>query len=69
MVKMAEMVCEWVASVKNSAFPEEGRGGKTDTLLWVDPTWQLTPTQPLTHSPTSEMGERITRAEMRKLMD
>lgn len=63
------MAYEWVAPVKNSTFLEEGRGGKTDTLLWVDPTWQLTPTQRLTQSPTSEMGERITRAEMRKLMD
>lgn len=69
MIKTAEMGCEWVTPVKNTTFPEKERGGKTDTMRWVDPTWQLSPTQPLAHSPTSEMGERITRAEVRKLTD
>ncbi|KAK4828149.1 hypothetical protein QYF61_023965, partial [Mycteria americana] len=32
-------------------------------LSWFNPSWQLSPTQPLTHSPSSAMGERIGRVK------
>ena len=37
-------------------------------MLWFNPSWQLSTTQPLTHLPHSGIGERIRRIKVRKLM-
>lgn len=67
------MSCELVASLKNSTFPEMEGEVNTDTVSWINLTWQLSSTQPLARRPflppSSYMGEIITRAEVRKLVD